>query len=121
MEIKESKYTVSTKDKYGNLLLYNSLVGSKSFCYIDSVDIEAYNSLLSSKNLSFRKGFEKSDYVLDHLLNKGIVTISDSDEDATLHNLHRKITNSKVLTLIINPTENSLSILFLQFYYFLLY
>ena len=64
------------------------------------------HSLLSSKNLSFRKGFEKSDYVLDHLLNKGIVTISDSDEDATLHNLHRKITNSKVLTLIINPTEN---------------
>ncbi len=93
---KVSKYTYCCENKKGELLLYNSLIGIKSFCKITN----SYSSIfLDNQPPCF------PDDVLSELIVRGIIVKQEVDENQRL--LSQFIENIKTneLCLTINVTE----------------
>lgn len=97
MRVKESLYTFKTDDGEGGLLLYNTAIGTNSFCHLNSTSVEKYYKLLSTSSIDNK--------IPRELINKGILVPIDRDEKALLKNLYIQSVGNSVLTLIINPTE----------------
>lgn len=98
MKFKQSKYTFTTKDDDGNVLMYNTAHGTDSFLCIEKSDKEKYNSLINNVGVV-------EETVISKLISKGIIVPENTDEDSILRRLYIETIGESVLTLIINPTE----------------
>lgn len=93
---KLSKFNYTCLNNNGELLLYNSFVGTKSFCKIKRLELQKiyktdFNFL--DENLKLK------------LFKKGIIVPKDLDEDIALNNLIVQFMTPTDLSLTISPTE----------------
>lgn len=96
MKYKESRFTYKVENEEGDLLLYNTLVGTKSLLKIKNTTKERYeNELLPSAKEELH----------NILYSKGILVNKEDDEDNKLKLLYLKNIGSNILTLVILPTE----------------
>ncbi len=100
---KVSQYTYKMFNDNHELLLYNSSIGSSSFCKINSIDTPRINALLSNNH----SGIDLSnDSVLIELAKRGFIVDEQFDENMPCHLLYLKAVNNRELHLVINPTDS---------------
>lgn len=98
MKIRESAFTYKVDDGSGGLLLYNTAIGTDSFCHVENVDLPRYQDKLVDE-------YNRDELEDLELIRKGIWVPYDKDEQAMLKSLYIKTVGSPELTLVINPTE----------------
>lgn len=94
-----SKFCVSTSDAKENILLFNTLFGTGSFCKISYGDFEKIKYEINSKKMDCSKEFYQK------LIKKGILVSENTNEENRLvQNFYDTVMDNK-LNLIISPTE----------------
>ena len=95
---KVSRFSYSCKNDKGDMLLYNTLAGTKSFCKLKNIEADSINdeSFLSKLSVKEALGLEE----------KGIIVDDNLDEDAMLNEFVLQILSPSTLTIFINPTES---------------
>ncbi len=96
---KFSKYNYYIKNNSNELLLYNSMMGTKSFCKIPNNVVELFDAneitCLESINAD-----------IEYLVTKGIVVKKDEDEQIKLNDIFLNTINNDILSLTILPNES---------------
>lgn len=95
---KVSKFSYSCKNDKGDLLLYNTLMGTNSFCKFKDSDINSIKDEKFLDKLSQEEALK--------LLEKGIIVEKNLDEEAILHETVLREISPSTLTIFINPTES---------------
>lgn len=95
--LKHSKFNFYTKNKSGELLLYNSYLGVRSLCKLKKQnDIDCF---LANEFDKMNTG------TLHSLIEKGFIVNSDENESAKAYSQLLNVISPKTLNLITNPTE----------------
>lgn len=102
MKYKLSKYNFYIENEANELLMYNSLAGAKSMIK------------LTKNNKKYIYSIKNKPYVIiddpndmqRELINLGYLKYYEENEDEKIHDIFNNTINSKVLSLIIVPTEN---------------
>ena len=95
---KVSRFSYSCKNDKGNLLLYNTLVGTKSFCKLKYIDVDSINDETFLNKISKKEALG--------LEEKGIIVDDSLDEDSILNEIILQTVSPSTLTIFINPTES---------------
>lgn len=98
---KTSKFNYYIYNDNSELLLYNSMKGTDSFCKIDKNNSSEVHSILNKDRVEV----SENDSVLASLLSKGFIINEDIDEDALCYKSYLKAINNNYLHLVINPTD----------------
>lgn len=93
-----SRFSFSCKNDKGELLLYNTLAGTDSFCKLIDVDADSINDNSIQEKLSETQVIK--------LKEKGIIIDDLLDENALLNETVLKAVSPSGLTIFINPTES---------------
>lgn len=93
---KQSKFNYTCKNDDGELLIYNTYMGTKSMCKIKDVMLQ--NMFL--KNLPI-----EDEAVFSKLISKGVLVNAELDENLKLNNLIYRILSPSDLKLVISLTE----------------
>lgn len=96
---KLSRFTISTINSQGQLLIYNTLAGKKSLCKFSKEvpDMNALSCLINAP--------EKHPEIISKLIQKGIIVDYLDDENDALYECFLNNISPSYLTLHINPTE----------------
>jgi len=91
---KLSKFNYFCENNNNELLMFNSFIGTRSFCKISNEYKEKINML------------DLSEKILNELYDKGIIVDRELDEDQRLYSAYLRLKNPSHLFLTINPTEH---------------
>lgn len=101
--MKVSKFNYCLFNKENELLLYNSFLGSSSFCKINEKEAPVAYALLKSKS---PKITNENSFLYNKLLANGFIIDDFIDEDALMYAQYIKSINDNHLHLVINPTDS---------------
>lgn len=101
--LKPSQFNFALYNSSSELLLYNSYIGSSSFCKIDAENSDVIYNLLCKREIE--NDGNNTSAMIELLNKKGFLVNSDLDEDAMCYYSYLKAVNNKYLHLVINPTD----------------